>query len=456
MDVTFRQAIAEARRHGKLYFASLLAEDHIAEAFGQARGFWQGWIYTPAVTVWVFLAQCLSPDHSCRDAVAQLIAWLLANGQRRCSAQTGAYCLARDRLPEEACSRLARETGRRVDEEAPAAWRWLGHRVLDVDGSTVTMADTEANQAAYPQLSSQRPGCGFPIARIVVVFSLATGTVLEAAFGQYRGKQTGENSLFRTLHPLLQEGDVVLADRYFSGWFDLALLQQRGVHSVVRKHQLRRTDFRTGWQLGRGDQLVYWNKPQRPAWMSPEQYATLPGALVMREVRVRVEQKGFRTQELVVVTTLLDPEKYTAAEVAKLYRRRWQAELNLRSLKIVLQMDCLRCREPHRVRNEFFMHLVAYNLIRQVMAVAASKAGVEPWTVSFKGALQTMDRLLPLLNTGVSIDDWCEALLEAIATHIVGDRPDRYEPRVKKRRPKNYPYMREPRKNYQTRATSGS
>jgi putative transposase len=456
MDVAFRQAIAEARRHGKLYFASLLSEDHIAEAFGQAREFWQGWIYSPAVTVWVFLAQCLSSDHSCRDAVAQLIAWLLASGRRCCSARTGAYCLARDRLPEEVCSRLTRETGRRVDEEAPAVWRWLGHRVLDVDGSTVTMADTEVNQAEYPQLSSQRRGCGFPIARIVVVFSLAVGTVLEAAFGQYRGKQTGENSLFRTLYSLLQEEDVVLADRYFSGWFDLALLQQRGVHSVVRKHQLRRTDWRTGWRLGNGDHLVYWSKPRCPAWMSPQQYATLADALVMREVRVGVEQKGFRTRELVVVTTLLDSRKYTAAEIAKLYRRRWQAELNLRSLKIVLQMDHLRCQEPHRVRNEFFMHLVAYNLIRKVMAIAASKAGVEPWTVSFKGALQTMDKLLPLLNRGVSIDDWCDAFLKAIASHVVGDRPDRFEPRLKKRRPKNYKYMREPRKNYQQRQAASS
>jgi len=452
MDVTFRQAVAEARRQGKLYFASLLAEDHIEEAFGQARQLWQGWIYTPAVTVWVFLAQCLSPAHSCRDAVAQLLAWLLASGRRRCSAQTGAYCTARDRLPEEACSRLVRDTGRQVDEEAPRDWRWLGHRVLDVDGSTLTMADSQANQAEYPQLSGQKRGCGFPIARIVVVFSLAVGTVLEAAVGKYRGKQTGENSLFRTLHPILQEGDVVLADRYFSGWFDLSLLQQRGVHSVVRKHQLRATDFRTGRRLGRNDHVVRWSKPQRPAWMSQDQYETLPDSLTAREVRVHVTQKGFRTRELVVVTTLLDSERYPAAEIAKLYRRRWQAELNLRSLKIVLQMDHLRCQTPHRVRNEFSMHLVAYNLIRKVMAIAASKAGVEPWTVSFKGALQTMDRLLPLLHTSISIDDWCEALLEAIATHVVGDRPDRFEPRVKKRRPKSYKYMSQPRENYKKQA----
>lgn len=452
MDTAFRRAVAEARRHGDLYFAGLLPEDRIIEAFGKASWFWQAWIYTPAVTIWVFLSQCLSADHSCRDAVARLIAWRLVRGLRPCSADTGAYCTAREGLPEEACCQLMRETGQRVDEESPSQWRWLGHRVLDVDGSTLTMPDTAANQAEYPQQASQKPGCGFPIARIVVVFSLAVGTVLDAAIGKYQGKQTGENSLFRTLHGVLKEGDVVLADRYFSGWFDIALLKQRDVDIVVRKHQLRATDFRTGKRLGQDDHLVCWSKPARPSWMSKNQYAALPDSLTMREVRVHVEQKGFRTRELVVVTTLLDPEKYPAAEIAQLYRRRWQAELNLRSLKIVLQMDHLRCKTPHRVRNEFYMHLVAYNLIRKLMAVAAFRAGVEPWTVSFKGTMQTTNHLLPVLSASVSTADWCEALLEAIATHVVGDRPDRFEPRVKKRRPKPYKLMREPRDNYKRRA----
>jgi hypothetical protein len=380
-----------------------------------------------------------------------LISWRLARGLRPCSADTGAYCTARDGLPEEACSRLMRETGREVDDEAPRQWRWLGRRVLDVDGSTITMPDTEANQGEYPQVAGQKPGCGFPIARIVVVFSLAVGTVLDAAIGKYEGKQTGENSLFRTLHDVLQEDDVVLADRYFSGWFDIALLEQRGVDMVVRKHQLRSTDFRTGWRLGRNDHLVCWSKPQRPQWMSQEQYDSLPESLVLREVRVHVEQKGFRTRELIVVTTLLNPEKYTTDQIASLYRRRWQAELNLRSLKIVLQMDHLRCLTPHRVRNEFFMHLVGYNLIRRMMAVAAARADVEPWTVSFKGTLQTMNTLLPLLDTRVSTDDWCQTLLDAIATHVVGNRPDRFEPRVKKRRPKQYKLMRKPRNDYKKR-----
>jgi len=452
MDAAFRRAVAEARGHEDLYFAGLLSEDRILEAFGTARGLWQGWIYTPAVTIWTFLAQCLSEDHSCRDAVAQLIGWRLSRGLRRCSADTGAYCTARECLPEEACSLLMRETGRRVNQESPANWRWLGHRVLDVDGSTITMPDTPENQAEYPQMSSQKRGCGFPIARIVVVFSLAVGTVLDAAIGKYQGKQTGENSLFRTLHDALEAGDVVLADRYFSGWFDIALLQARGVDSVVRKHQLRATDFRTGKRLGRDDHLVCWNKPQRPTWMSKEQHAALPDMLTMREVRVRVPQKGFRTKELVVVTTLLDPDTYPATAIAQLYRRRWQAELHLRSLKIVMQMDHVRCKTPHRVRNEFFMHLVAYNLIRQMMAIAACRAGVEPWTVSFKGTLQTFNKLLPLLSTNISTTQWCETVLHAIATHEVGRRPDRFEPRVRKRRPKNYKLMSQPRQNYKRRA----
>lgn len=451
MECKFRRAIEEAREQGGLYFAALLPEDRITEAFGAASELWKGWIYTPAVTVWVFLSQCLSADHSCRDAVARLIAWRVADGLDPCSADSSAYCTARDNLPEEACRRLLLETGRETDEEAPHQWRWLGHRVLNVDGSTLTMPDTAENQAEYPQVRSQKPGCGFPIARIVVVFSLAVGTVLEAAIGKYEGKQTGENSLFRTLHEMLQEDDVVLADRYFSGWFDIALVRQRGAHFVVRKHQLRPTDFRTGRRLGRDDHLVCWSKPPRPVWMSREQYDSLPDSLTLREIRVRVRQKGFRTKELVVVTTLLDPEKYPADEIANLYRRRWQAELNLRSLKIVLQMDHLRCKTPHRVRNEFYMHLISYNLIRRVIAITALASGVESWTVSFKGALQTLNNLLPVLSTRVSPEYWTAALISAIATHVVGNRPNRYEPRVRKRRPKKFKLLREPRKNYKRR-----
>jgi len=448
---SFRGAVDRARRHGDLFFAALLSEDRIHDALGDARLFWRGWVYTPAVTVWVFLSQCLSPDHSCRDAVARLIAWRVARGEKPCSAATGAYCTARADLPEEACERLVRDTGRRVEDEAPDAWLWHGRRVRVVDGTTVTMPDTPENQAEYPQPGSQAPGCGFPIARALVVFSLSVGTALEAALRKYEGKLTGENSLFRELHGVLAEGDVVLADRYFSGWFDIALLGERRVDSVVRKHQLRATDFRTGRRLGKDDHVVTWPRPSRPPWMSHEQYAAMPAELELREVRVRVRQKGFRTKSLVVVTTLVDAEEYPADEIAALYRRRWQAELNLRSLKIVLQMDHLRCKSPERVRNELRMHLVGYNLIRRVMALAAFESGRSPWEISFKGALQTTANLLLALAARVSTDAWCDALLAAVGTHTVGRRPDRYEPRVRKRRPKKYKLMREPRENYRRR-----
>jgi len=327
MVQSFRAAVADARRHGDLYFAALLPQDRILKAFAAARAAWQGWVYTPAVTLWVFLAQCLSPDHSCREAVARLIAWRVARGGKPCSAETGAYCTARNALPGEATHTLMCNAGQQIEDESPPAWLWHGRKVRVVDGSTITMPDTPENQAAYPQQKAQKAGCGFPIARIVVVFSLAVGTVVEAAMGRYKGKQTGENSLFRELYPVFGEGDGLLADRYFSGWCDLAIPWQRGVDVVVRKHQLRRTDFRTGPRLGKDDHLVVWARPPRPKWMSAEQYATLPDVLTLREIRIRVAQSGFRTKSLVVVTTLCDPKRYPPEEIALLYRRRWQAEV---------------------------------------------------------------------------------------------------------------------------------
>jgi hypothetical protein len=451
MFASFRAEVAAARRHGDLFFAALLSQEVILAALGVASSLWQGWIYTPEVTTWVFLSQCLSADHSCRDAVARLAAWRVTQGLHACSAETGAYCTARDHLSEEACKQLVRQTGKELEEQSPREWLWHGRRVRTADGTTITMPDTEANQAEYPQQKNQKPGCGLPIARVLVVFSLAVGTVLEVAIRPYEGKLTGENSMLRTLHDSFAAGDVVLVDRYFSGWFDLALLHQRRVDIVVRKHQLRANDFRTGRRLGHDDHLVSWTKPQRPKWMSRDCYAGLPNTLALREVRVRVRQRGFRVKSLVVVTTLLDAEEFSADAIADLYRLRWQAELNLRSLKTVLSMEHLRCKTPHRGRNELYMHLLGYNLIRKAMALAASDSGICPWQVSFKGTLQTLNSFLPLLGSCMGIADGCEALLACIATHIVGDRPDRYEPRLVKRRPKPYKHFREPRQNYKKR-----
>ena len=445
----FRQSLQCAREEQSLYFSALLSEETINQSFGAARHLWQGWVYTPAVTVWVFLSQCLSPDHSCRDAVARLIAWQVSQGLKPSSADTSAYCTARDALPEEACQQLVQTTGRSLEEEAPE-WLFHNRHVRVVDGSTVTMPDTPENQEEYPQQPGQKLGCGFPIARILILFSLSVGTVLEAALGKYQGKLTGENSLFRTIHHRLQSNDIVVGDRYFAGWFDLALLQERWVDAVVRKHQLRPTDFRKGTRLGPDDHLVCWKKPQRPQWMTIEQYTALPDELVVREVRVRVTQRGFRSKVIIVVTTLLDHEEFSPEEIAILFRRRWQAELSLRSLKVELQMDHLRCKTPHRVRNEIYMHLLAYNLIRRVMALAAEDQGTFPWCVSFKGTVQALNQFLFLLTTSLPIEEGCAAMIQCVMSQRVGNRPDRVEPRLIKKRPKEYRRLTMPRSHYKT------
>lgn len=454
MSGSFRFQAEQARRAGGLHFAALLPEQVIEESLGEARATWHGWLYTPAITVWMFLAQVLSSDHSCRETVARLLADRAARGQKKCSAQTGAYCTARDKLPEEFCHRLMTDAAQRVSDAAPGAWRWRGHRVRVVDGTTVTMADEPANQRAYPQPASQQPGCGFPILRVVVLFCFATGVALDVAFSRWTGKRTGETSLFRTLWDLLAPGDVLLADRFFSGWFDLALLEQQGVEVVVRQHASRRVDFRQGTRLGPNDHLVVLPKPARPDWLSRRDYHALPDELFLREIRVVVRQKGFRTREVIVLTTLTHHEEYPPEALAELYRDRWQAELDLRALKTVMQMDHLRCKTPHRVRNELQMHLLAYNLLRGVMAEAAAASGTEPWQISFKGTMQTVNQFLPTLRSVEHLAAWCAALLAAVAEHDVGNRPDRIEPRCRKRRPKNYPLLTKPRREYKNRTAA--
>jgi hypothetical protein len=446
---SFRRRIADARRDKQLFFAALMPAEFIESSFGSATSTHaSARIYTTAVTLWTFLSQVLSENHGCVHAVTKLIAYRLAQGQSAPSSETGAYCIARDKLDERAMHRVVTETGRLVDNAAPDHWLWLGHRVIAGDGCTVTMADTPDNQAAYPQPSTQKPGCGWPIMRCVVLFALSTGVVLEATMGRYKGKLTSEVSLFREVDEIITDDDVFLADRFFSGWFDLARLMKRGAHVVVRKHQRRKTDFRTGIRYGQDDHAVFWDKPARPQWMSKEEYATYPDFLTLREIRIHVETPGFRSRTIIVVTDLLDDSEYSKDDLAALFRRRWQAELNLRSLKTVMQMEHLRCKKPHRVRNELRAHLIAYNLIRQVMCEAAVQGNVQPWQVSFKGAMQTLTEFLPILSSISDSEEFCHVLFRCCLQHVVGNRPDRYEPRVVKRRAKPYKLMTKPRQQY--------
>jgi hypothetical protein len=278
-----------------LPFVDLLTPGMLSEVAGKATESSEP-IYTPLVTLWMFLGQVVDPDHSCRQAVARLLVWLTLQGQPACSAETGAYCKARVRLSEEHLHGLVRSTGAELHGKTRAAWLWKGRRVKIADGTTVIMPDTEANQAEYPQPDGQKPGLGFPMMRLVVLLCLATGALLDAALGAYSGKGTGELSLLRSIWDELREGEVLLADRLYCAWFEMALLRHRGVDVVVRRHQSRHTDFRRGKSLGRRDHLVRWPKPARPDWMDLETYASLPEELEPRAKKRRKKNYPLLTQ----------------------------------------------------------------------------------------------------------------------------------------------------------------
>lgn len=432
-----------------LPFASALTEDdfkRVALAERVNFGKQDDDVYTPAVTLWAFIGQVLSGHKSCVAAVARIIVLRLAMGLAPCSAATGAYCKARAKLPEPFLRRLTYQVGREIEDQALTNWRWHNRRVMNVDGTTSTMPDSLANQAEYPQQRRQRAGLGFPIIRIVVLLTFATAAVVGAAFGPYRGKETGETALFRQLFDQLRAGDVVVADRYYCSYFMIALLRQLGVDVVFRLHQGRHYDFRSGQRLGDDDHLVEWQRPQRPKWMDEATYATMPETLTVRELRFTVEEPGFRTREIIVATTMLDDQLYSKADIAELYHRRWQAELDLRAIKRTLGMERLACLTPAMVRKELWTYLLGYNLARKVAAQAAMQRGVCPRQISFAGTVQTLEAFRVLLIATDQHVFICREMFKAIATHKVGDRPGRVEPRSIKRRMGNqYPTLKMPR-----------
>ena len=350
-------------------------------------------------------------------------------------------------MPEVVIQRLTLEMAARLEQAVPVSWLWRCRHVKLVDGTTATAADTPKNQAAWPQPSSQAPGLGFPMLRIVVLLSLATGMLCGMAEGPCEGKETGEMALFRQLLEQFSRGDIALGDRYYCSYFMIALLLERGVDVVTRLHQAREADFRRGQRLGQGDHLVTWFRPARPDWMDEETYARMPATLTVREVKVEVCEPGFRTEGFVVVTTLLDARWYTRQEIATLYRKRWLAELDIRAIKETLGLDILRCKIPEMVRKELWTGLLAYNLLRQTMAQSAAQQGVSPRRVSFAAAMQKVAAdwcLLPLCEPELA-GRIIAAHLQHLAGHEVGHRPNRIEPRAVKRRPKPHPLLMQPR-----------
>ena len=391
-------------------------------------------LYPPTVALSMFMRQVLEADGSCQKAVNGWAAQRAADGLAPCSVRTGGYCRARQRLPLEMVSALTRETGRLLSEKALEQWLWRARVVKLVDGTGISMPDTQENQAVYPQPSTQASGVGFPLARLVMVICLATGAALDMAVGPYSGKGTGELGLVRRLLKGFRPGDVMLADALYCNYFLIATLMAVGVDVLFEQNGSRITDFRRGQSLGVRDHLVRWPKPAaRPQWMTPEQYAGFPDELTVREARV---------DHQVLVTTLLNHRTVSKYDLNELYAQRWNVELDLRNLKTTTGMDVLDCQTPQMNEKQLWVHLLAYNVIRLLMAQAASNAGVDPRGLSFKHTVQLWTEWIA---RGLSATKDCGRLFTLIAQCRVGNRHGRIEPRMRKRRPKPYPWLKIPR-----------
>lgn len=395
--------------------------------------------------IWAFIGQVLDPDQSCNRALARIQSYRLQLGLKPVSTDTGGYCKARQRLPEQLFKGLFEQTGQALTQQAAEKELWQGRRVKVVDGSSCSMPDTPSNRKAFGYPPGQAPGCGFPTLAFVGVFCLATGAALACAIGKW---SLHDLSLFCLVRAAFEAGDILLADRGFCCYVEMALMQKQGVDTVVRLHQRRITDFRRGRILGIEDHLVPWTKPAHPPRrVRKKDFRGLPETLTVREIRYRVDVKGFRTQTITLATTLLDAQGYPAEDLATLYFHRWAVELDLRHIKITMQMDVLRCKSPAMVRKELWCHLLAYNLVRHLMWEAEQTKDGCAGRTSFKGTIQYLISFRAFLSQTTSRQnaDLLNCLLELIATQEVPNRPHRVEPRVKKRRPKNYCLMNKPR-----------
>jgi hypothetical protein len=418
-----------------LPFRAALSSEVLSQSIEEEIGEYRDRVYPPVVTLSAMLSQGLSEDRSCREAVGRVLADRVSRGEAGCSSDTGGYCKARERLPEAWIQRLMQDSGRQLEEQVPQRWCWRGRRVKLIDGTTVSMPDTAANQADYPQPSSQGEGLGFPKARLVVVTSLSSGAVLELAIGSYSGKESGEHGLLRRLLDTFEADEVGLGDGYYGTYWLLAELIGRGADGVFEVHARRQVVFKPDQK----EQWVVWSKPeQRPQWMSRARYEQMPARLTLRLIKSNAK---------VLVTSLLNKRAFPRRALMKLYSQRWLVEVDLKFIKTVLQMEILRGHTPAMVRKEIYTHLLAYNLIRTVMAQAAVYAGIPARQLSFKGALQMLNafRGPVLAASDEQRARLYQELWRAIARHRIGQRPGRREPRAIKRRPKAYPFLTRPR-----------
>lgn len=428
-----------------LPFRDFFTEERVGAVVEELDICYRERIFSPVTTLLMFISQVLV-DRCCRAAVSRVVAAVAASGGSSPSQETSAYCQARTRLPEGFFQKMLVETSQAVDKDVSQEHLWQGrHRMIVVDGSSAQTPDTPANRKEWGLPSGVKPGCGFPVASFVGFFSLVTGMLVRITIGK---EGSNERPLFREGWDALASGDVVLGDRGLCSYADIAMLKARGVDVVMRLLK-RKPDFSKGKSLGEEDHVVSWKKPKaRPRGMTVEEFGSLPEYLEVRELRIRPAVRGWRSKELVIVTTLLDAKAYTKEAIAGLYLRRWEVELDFRHIKTTLGMEVLSTRSPETVRKEILTYMMAYNMIRTLMWQAGRSAGEDPLRLSFAGALQHLKSMSPHLGRARDEADHARLvgiLSKMIAADKVPDRPHRFEPRVRKRRPKNYRLMTRPR-----------
>ena len=396
-------------------------------------------VFPPLVTLKAFMFEVLSDDGSCKNAVAGVLVDRLIEGKSANSSNTGPYCKARQRLPLTQMTAAVTITGSCLHQQNAKPWLWHGLNLFLADAATLSMPDTPKNQAVFPQQSTQKPGLGFPIVRLLALISLATGAFIDYRLGAYQGKGTGETSLFSQVMDALSIGDMLMADRYYCTYAIIALMQAKGIPVLFPIHANKKADFKQGVKLDARDHLIEWKKPKRkPVWMTELEYADLPEVITVRE---------FKVKGVVYVTTLLNAKKYHKNELASLYKERWKIELDFRSIKTNMGMDVLRCKTPEMVKKEIAVHLLAYNIIRGKIAQAAVMHNKVPRNLSFRAAVQLVCQTAKLMVVleGKKLNQALLALFKAIASSAIGQQKRKSQPRAIKRRPKPYPLLTIPR-----------
>lgn len=406
-------------------------------------------IYSLRLTFECFLWQMLKPKTSCREVVRQVQALCRLCGRGPVDEGDSAYVQARHRLPRQRMEKALWVSAQAADRRVGPLGQLQGRPVKVADGSTTQLADTPKNQNRYPQPTSQKKGCGFPVMKLVALFSLTSGAILQVMLGSLRHHDL---RLLRALWEQLKKGDILLGDRAFGEYTTLAGLPAQGVDVLARLHARRKVDFRKAQRLGNNDGLFVWTKGyQQSEILSAREWALLPAQITVRILRFTATLRGFRSRRITLVTTLLDPKLYPAQQLAGLYGRRWRLELCLRDLKTTMGMEQLRCKTPDMAEKELLAYLIAHNLVRGVIAQAVTSYHVDLERVSFKGSIDALrqysDAIAKARNQKMRRQLW-EDLLLNLARDLVPHRPNRIEPRAVKRRPKPHPLLNQPRRRF--------